>query len=61
MNVSQVGRVIIPVNDQQKAVDFYCGTLGFEKRVDVPMGGDYRWAGGNGLGGDCTSTVARRA
>ena len=43
MNVSQVGRVIIPVADQQKAVDFYCGTLGFEKVVDVPMGPDMRW------------------
>ena len=56
MNVSQVGRVIIPVNDQQKAVDFYCGTLGFEKRVDVPMGGDYRWIEVGPKGG--TTTIA---
>jgi predicted enzyme related to lactoylglutathione lyase len=56
MNVNQVGRVIIPVNDQQKAVDFYCDTLGFEKRVDVPMGGDYRWIEVGPKGG--TTTIA---
>jgi predicted enzyme related to lactoylglutathione lyase len=35
--------VIIPIADQDKALEFYCGTLGFEKRVDVPVGGQYRW------------------
>ena len=43
MKVSQVGRVIVTVSDTDKALDFYTGTLGFEKRVDVPMGGSYRW------------------
>jgi catechol 2,3-dioxygenase-like lactoylglutathione lyase family enzyme len=43
MNVSQVGRVIITVSDTDKALDFYTGKLGFEKRVDVPMGNGYRW------------------
>ncbi len=35
--------VSIPVRDQQKALDFYTGTLGFVKKVDVPLGGGNRW------------------
>jgi catechol 2,3-dioxygenase-like lactoylglutathione lyase family enzyme len=35
--------VIIPTADQDKAIDFYVGTLGFEKRTDTPFGGGYRW------------------
>ena len=41
--ITQVGTVIIPVADQDRALDFYVGTLGFEKRTDVPMGPDMRW------------------
>ena len=33
----------IPVTDQDKALDFYTGTLGLEKRLDVTMGGGRRW------------------
>lgn len=43
MQVNQVGRVIVTVSDTDRALDFYTGTLGFEKRVDVPMGDGYRW------------------
>jgi catechol 2,3-dioxygenase-like lactoylglutathione lyase family enzyme len=35
--------VSIPVRDQQKALDFYTDILGFEKKVDIPLGGDNRW------------------
>lgn len=46
--LNKVATVIVPTADQDKALDFYCGTLGFEKRVDVPFGGppgeaQYRW------------------
>ena len=41
--VTRVATVIIPVGDQEKAVDFYCRTLGFEKRRDVPMPNGERW------------------
>ena len=34
--------VSIFVDDQQRAVDFYTGTLGFEVTADVPMG-EHRW------------------
>lgn len=33
----------IPVVDQEQALTFYLETLGFEKRLDVPMGGGARW------------------
>ena len=32
----------IPVRDQDRALEFYIGTLGFEKRLDGPFGGG-RW------------------
>ena len=35
--------VSIPVRDQQKALDFYTDILGFEKKVDIPLGGGNRW------------------
>ena len=42
-NITQLGRVIIPVSDQDKALEFYTGTLGFEKRADIPFGEGDRW------------------
>ena len=35
--------VSIPVRNQQKALDFYTGVLGFVKKVDIPLGGENRW------------------
>jgi predicted enzyme related to lactoylglutathione lyase len=43
VKINKVATVIVPLADQDKALEFYCGTLGFEKRVDVPFGGQYRW------------------
>ena len=43
LNLSQVGRVCVTVADTDRAIDFYVGTLGFEKVVDVPMGESMRW------------------
>lgn len=31
------------VDDQQKALEFYTGVLGFELKHDVPLGGTNRW------------------
>ena len=33
----------VTVADTDRAIDFYVGTLGFEKVVDVPMGPGMRW------------------
>ncbi|MFC7308843.1 VOC family protein [Streptomyces monticola] len=40
--ITQVATVGIHVTDQQKALEFYAGELGFEVRRDVPFG-DGRW------------------
>ncbi len=41
--ISQLGTIGIPVSDQERALDFYVATLGFEKRLDVPYGNGQRW------------------
>jgi catechol 2,3-dioxygenase-like lactoylglutathione lyase family enzyme len=41
--VNKVATVVIPVADQDAAIGFYVDKLGFDKRVDVPFGGVYRW------------------
>jgi catechol 2,3-dioxygenase-like lactoylglutathione lyase family enzyme len=41
--ISDVGGVAIPVADQERAVRFYVDQLGFEVRLDVPMGEGGRW------------------
>jgi catechol 2,3-dioxygenase-like lactoylglutathione lyase family enzyme len=41
--ITQVGTVIVPVSDQDRALEFYLDTLGFEKRSDVPFGNGDRW------------------
>jgi predicted enzyme related to lactoylglutathione lyase len=38
-HIRELGRVIIPVSDQDRALEFYTDTLGFEKGLDVSMGG----------------------
>jgi catechol 2,3-dioxygenase-like lactoylglutathione lyase family enzyme len=43
LKISKVGRVVVSVADTDRALDFYVGTLGFEKVVDTPMGPDMRW------------------
>lgn len=43
LKIAQVGRVCVTVADTDRALEFYVGTLGFEKVVDVPMGEGMRW------------------
>lgn len=40
--ITTVGSVGVPVTDQDRALEFYVGQLGFEKRRDLPFG-DGRW------------------
>ena len=42
-HVTQVGTVIVPVSDQDRALEFYLDKLGFEKRVDTSFGESERW------------------
>lgn len=41
--LTEIGRVAVTVTDQDRALDFYVGTLGFEKRADIPFGDGMRW------------------
>ncbi len=41
--ITQLGAVIIPVSDQDRALAFYLDKLGFEKRADIPFGRGERW------------------
>ena len=41
--VTRIGTVIVPVSDQDRALEFYVGTLGFEVRIDGPFGDGGRW------------------
>ena len=42
--VSEINLVVIPSTNQDRAIEFYVETLGFEKRTDVEFGGgQYRW------------------
>jgi catechol 2,3-dioxygenase-like lactoylglutathione lyase family enzyme len=43
LRTTKLGRVCISVADPDRALDFYAGTLGLEKVVDVPMGQGMRW------------------
>jgi catechol 2,3-dioxygenase-like lactoylglutathione lyase family enzyme len=40
--IAAVSTVAVPVTDQDRALDFYTGTLGFETRRDLPFS-DGRW------------------
>jgi catechol 2,3-dioxygenase-like lactoylglutathione lyase family enzyme len=42
-NITQVGTVMVPVADQDRAIEFYTEKLGFEKRLDTPFGQGDRW------------------
>jgi predicted enzyme related to lactoylglutathione lyase len=42
-HITQVGTVGVPVADQDRALEFYLGKLGFEKRIDAPYGEGERW------------------
>jgi catechol 2,3-dioxygenase-like lactoylglutathione lyase family enzyme len=41
--VDRVATVMVPVADQDRAIEFYTGKLGFEKRADTPFGDGNRW------------------
>jgi catechol 2,3-dioxygenase-like lactoylglutathione lyase family enzyme len=44
-HLKQIATVMVPVTDQDRAIDYYVDKLGFEKRADIPFGEDdgERW------------------
>ena len=41
--ITQLGRVIVPVSNQDAAIAFYTEKLGFSLTADVPFGDGDRW------------------
>jgi catechol 2,3-dioxygenase-like lactoylglutathione lyase family enzyme len=41
--IKQVGRVMVPVSNQDRAIEFYTGKLGFSLSADVSFGDGDRW------------------
>jgi lactoylglutathione lyase len=41
--IIDIHTVAIPVADQNRSVEFYVDALGFEKRLDAPIGPGMRW------------------
>lgn len=41
--ITKVGRVMVPVSDQDQAINFYTTMLGFSVAADVPFGENERW------------------
>lgn len=56
--VNKIATVIIPVDDVDRAIDFYVEKLGLEKRIDVPFGNGYRWVEVGPPGADTTIAIA---
>jgi lactoylglutathione lyase len=43
IQIEAVHTIGVPVTDQDRAIRFYVDTLGFEPRIDVPIGHGNRW------------------
>src|SRR4051794_5652012 len=58
LKLTKVGRVVVPTADVDAALEFYVGTLGFEKVVDAPMGDAGRWVEVKVAGGETTIAIS---
>ena len=50
--ITKVGTVMVPVSDQDRAIEFYTQKLGFEVRGDTPYGDGERWVEVAPVGGE---------
>ncbi len=41
--ITHVGTIVLPVGDQDSALEFFTGTLGFETRLDAEFAPGQRW------------------
>jgi catechol 2,3-dioxygenase-like lactoylglutathione lyase family enzyme len=57
--ISQLGRVIVPVSDQDAAIAFYADKLGFSVTSDVPFGEVDRWVEVTPPGGGAAIALTR--
>src|SRR5438874_13325786 len=56
--ITEIATILVPVSDQERALDFYTGTLGFEKRMDYTYSGS-RWIEVGPGGATTTLALAR--
>jgi catechol 2,3-dioxygenase-like lactoylglutathione lyase family enzyme len=42
-HISQLSTVMVPVSDQDRAIELYTEKLGFQLRADIPFGQGDRW------------------
>jgi catechol 2,3-dioxygenase-like lactoylglutathione lyase family enzyme len=61
IKITRVRTIGVPVTEQDRALDFYLGTLGFAKRIDVTVGADLRWIEVAPPGSDGASIALLRA
>ena len=54
--VDKIHAIVIPVSDQDRAIEFYVEKLGFVKRIHVPFGNGMRWV--EVAPGDAETTIA---
>jgi catechol 2,3-dioxygenase-like lactoylglutathione lyase family enzyme len=57
--IKQLGRVIIPVSDQDAAIAFYTDKLGFSVSADIPFGEGDRWVEVTPPGGGAAIALSR--
>jgi catechol 2,3-dioxygenase-like lactoylglutathione lyase family enzyme len=57
MSLTNLAVVSVPVSDQDRAKDFYVGTLGFELMADTAMGPEERWVQVRPRGGQTAITL----
>jgi catechol 2,3-dioxygenase-like lactoylglutathione lyase family enzyme len=58
-NIKELGRVMIPVSDQDAAISWYQEKLGFSVLADVPFGDGDRWVEVQPAGGGASIALTR--
>jgi catechol 2,3-dioxygenase-like lactoylglutathione lyase family enzyme len=59
--ITQIGRVTVPVSDQDAGIAFCTGSLGFSVVADVPFGEGDRWVEVGPPAGGATIALCPRA
>src|SRR6185503_16834687 len=55
--IDKVGRVAVPVSDQDRAIEFYTEKLGFTLDADIAVSDSYRWVEVSPPGGGTTLAI----
>jgi catechol 2,3-dioxygenase-like lactoylglutathione lyase family enzyme len=58
-HIKELGRVMVPVSDQDAAIAFYTEKLGFSLSADIPFGEGDRWVEVSPPGGGATIALVR--